>query len=129
MAECVGVQLLIPAIQLLRMCTGISVLKIFENEEKWLISVNEDPDMINTTLDNRRSLRQLIIGVSFFLAFQAVRKSLKYVKFKLTANQDLFQALSSVKFGESLTSVLHLTDAIVTIPDTGTSMTRILICC
>ena len=129
MAECVGVQLLIPAIQLLRMCTGISVLKIFENEEKWLASVNEDPDMINTTLDNRRSLRQLIIGVSFFLAFQAVRKSLKYVKFRLAANQDLFQALSSVKFGESLASVLHLTDAIVTIPDTGTSMTQILTCC
>ena len=26
------------------------------------------PDMINTTLDNGRSLRQLIIGVSLFLA-------------------------------------------------------------
>ena len=62
---------------------------------------------INTTLDNGRSLRQLIIGVSFFLAFQAVRKSLKYVKFRLTTNQDLFQARSSVKFGE-LESVLHL---------------------
>ena len=39
----------------------ISVLKIF--------------DIINTTLDNGRSLRQLIIGVSLFLAFQAIRKS------------------------------------------------------
>ena len=61
--------------------------------------------MINTTLDNGRGLRQLIIGVSFFLAFQAIRKSLKYVKLRLTTNQDLFQARSSVKFGESLTSV------------------------
>ena len=64
--------------------------------------------MINTTLNNGRCLRQLIIGVNFFLAFQAIRKSLKYVKFRLTTNQDLFQARSSVKFGESLASVLHL---------------------
>ena len=64
--------------------------------------------MINITLDNGRNLRQLIIGVSFFLAFQAIRKSLKYVKFRLTTNQDLFQTRSSVKFGESLASVLHL---------------------
>ena len=70
--------------------------------------MNEEPDMINTTLDNGRSLRQLIIGVSLFLAFQAIRKSLKYVKFRLTTNQDLFQDLSSVKFGEYLASVLHL---------------------
>ena len=69
-------------------------MKIFENEEKWLINVSEEPDMINTTLDNGRSLRQLIIGVSLFLAFQAIRKSLKYVKFRLTTNQDLFQARS-----------------------------------
>ena len=64
--------------------------------------------MINTTLDNRRSLRQLIIGISFFLAFQAIRKSLKYVKFRLTTNQDLLQARSSVKIRESLASVFHL---------------------
>ena len=76
--------------------------------KKWLINVSEEPDMINTTLNNRRSLRQLIIGVSFFLAFQAIRKNLKYVKFRLRTNQDLFQARSSVKFGESLSSVLHL---------------------
>ena len=75
---------------------------------KWLINVSEEPDMINTTLDNRRSLRQLIIGVSFFLAFQAIRKSLKYVKFGLTTNQVLFQARSSVTFGKSLALVLHL---------------------
>ena len=70
--------------------------------------MSQEPDMINTTLDNGRSLRQLIVGVSFFLAFQAIRKSLKCVKFRFTTNQDLFQARSSVKFGESLASVLHL---------------------
>ena len=76
--------------------------------KKWLISVSEEPDTINTTLDSGSSLRQLIIGVSFFLAFQAITKSLKYVKFRSTTNQDLIQACSSVKFGESLASVLHL---------------------
>ena len=70
--------------------------------------MSEEPDMINTTLDNGRSLRQLIIGVSLFLAFQAIRKSYKYVKFRLTTNQDLFQARSRVKSGESLASVLDL---------------------
>ena len=60
--------------------------------KQWPINVSEEPDMINSTLDNRRSLRQLIIRVSVFLAFQATRKSLKYVKFRLTTNQDLFQA-------------------------------------
>ena len=90
--------------------------------------MSEEPDMTNTTLPNGRSLRQLIIGVSLFLAFQAIRKSLKYVRFRLTTNQDLLQARSSVKFGESLASVHQLTDAIITIPDTGTSMKQILIC-
>ena len=64
--------------------------------KKWLINVSEEPDMINTTLDNGRSLRQLIIGVSFFLAFQAMMKSFN---FRLTTNQDLLQARSSVKVG------------------------------
>ena len=77
--------------------------------KNWLINVSEEPDMTNTTLDNGRSLRQLIIGVSLFLAFQAIRKSEKYVKFRLTTNQELFQARSTVKFDESLASVLHLT--------------------
>ena len=45
--------------------------------EKWLINVSEEPDMINTTLENGRSLRQFIIGVSLFLAFLAIRKKLK----------------------------------------------------
>ena len=76
--------------------------------KKWRINLSEEPDMINTTFDNGRSLRQRIIGVSFFLAFQAIRKSLKYVKFRLTTNQDLLQAGSCVRFGESLASVLHL---------------------
>ena len=70
--------------------------------------MSEEPDMINTTLDNRRSIRQLIIGVSLFLSFKAINKILKYVKFRLTTNQDLSQVRSSVRFGESLASVLHL---------------------
>ena len=37
--------------------------------------MSEEPDMINTKLDNGRHLRQLIIGVSLFLSFQAIRKS------------------------------------------------------
>ena len=76
--------------------------------KKWLINVSNEPDMINTTLDNGKSLRQLIISVSLLLAFQAIRKSLQYAKFRSTTNQDLFKACSSVKFGESLASVLHL---------------------
>ena len=63
--------------------------------------MSKEPDMINTTLDNGRSLRQLIFGVSLFLAFRAIRKSLKYVKFRLTTNQDLFYARSSVRDGDS----------------------------
>ena len=76
--------------------------------KKWLINVSEEPAMISTTRDDGRSLRQLIISVSFFLQFQTIRKSLKYVKFRLTTNQYLFHARSSIKFGESLASVLHL---------------------
>ena len=57
--------------------------------KNWLINVSEEPYMINTTLD---SLRQL--GVSLFLAFQAIRKKLKYVKFRLATNQGLFHARS-----------------------------------
>ena len=43
---------------------------MFENEEKVAYQCEN-----NTTLDNGRSLRQLIIGVILFLAFQAIRKS------------------------------------------------------
>ena len=67
---------------------------------KWLISVSEEPNMIKTTLDNGRGLRQFIIDVSLFLAFQAIRKSYKYVKFRLTTNQDLFDARSSIRDGD-----------------------------
>ena len=42
--------------------------------KKWLINVSEEPDTINTTFDNGRSLRQFIIGLSLFLAFLAFRK-------------------------------------------------------
>ena len=63
--------------------------------------MTEKPDIINTTLDNGRSLRQLIIGVSLFLALQAIRKSKKYVKFRLIPNQDLFHARSSIRDGDA----------------------------
>ena len=39
------------------------------------LNVSEELDMTNTTLDNGRSLRQLIIGVTLFVAFHAIRKS------------------------------------------------------
>ena len=57
--------------------------------------------MINTTLDNGRSLRQLIIGVSLFLAFEAIRKSEQYVKFRLAQSQDLLHAHSVIMDGDS----------------------------
>ena len=60
-----------------------------------------EPDMINTTLDNGRRLRQLIIGVSLFLAFQAIRKSLKYIKFRLTTNRHLCHARSGIRDDDS----------------------------
>ena len=79
--------------------------KCFENcpkmWKKWLINVSEEPDMINATHDNGRSLKQVFIRVSWFLVFQAIRKSKKYVEFNLTPSQDLFHAPSSVKDGES----------------------------
>ena len=43
--------------------------------KKWLINVREEPDMTNTTLDNGRSLKQFIIGVSLFFGFLPIRKS------------------------------------------------------
>ena len=49
--------------------------KFSKMRKKWLINVSEEPAMINTTLDNGRSLRQPFIGVSLFLAFAAIRKS------------------------------------------------------
>ena len=59
--------------------------------------MSEEPDMINTTLDNGRSLRQqFTIGVSVFLAFQAIRKSLKYVKFRLTKLKMCFKLVPAL---------------------------------
>ena len=46
-------------------------------KKKWLINVSEEADMINTTLDNERSLKQIIIGVSLFLAFQVIKEAEK----------------------------------------------------
>ena len=37
--------------------------------------VSEEPDMINATLDNGRSLKQFFISVSLLLVFQAIRKN------------------------------------------------------
>ena len=48
-----------------------------------------------------RSLRQIIIGVSLFLALQAITKVLKYSKLRLAPKQDLFHAPSSIKNGDS----------------------------
>ena len=62
--------------------------------KKWLIDMSEEPDMMNTTLANGRSLGQLIIGVIVFLAFQDNRKSLKYVNSDSTPNEDWFNAHS-----------------------------------
>ena len=39
----------------------ISVLKIFQNEEKWLINISEEPDMRNATLDTERSLKEILL--------------------------------------------------------------------
>ena len=68
---------------------------------KWLINGSKEPGMINTTLDNGRNLRQLI-GVSLFLAFQAIREILKYFKFRLTPNQDsVLHTRSGITDGDS----------------------------
>ena len=63
--------------------------------------MSEEPDMIKTTLDNGRSLRKLMTGVSLLFAFQAIRKSEKYVKFRLTPNQDTLHARSGITDGDS----------------------------
>ena len=77
--------------------------------------MSEEPDMINTTLDNRRNLRELIIYVSLFLAFQAFRKNLKYVKFRSTTNQNCFMLvpvsgmviMASVELSGELMQEIH----------------------
>ena len=62
-------------------------------KKKWRINLNEELDMINATLDIGSSLRQIIIGIRLFLAFHAIRKSLKCVKFRLAPKQNLFMLL------------------------------------
>ena len=42
--------------------------------KKWLNNMSEKPDMINTTLDNGRSLKQFLFGVSFSLCFKLSEK-------------------------------------------------------
>ena len=45
----------------------MSVLKIVQNEQKWLINLSEEPNIINATLDNRRSLTRfnsMLVGPS-----------------------------------------------------------------
>ena len=51
-----------------------SILKIVQNEEKLLFNVSEDPHIRSTILGNRRSSKQIFIGVSLFLLFLAKRK-------------------------------------------------------
>ena len=65
------------------------------------MAVSQEPDLINTRLDNGRSFRQRIIGVSLFLAFQPVRKSKNYAKFRLIPNQDLLHACSGITDSDS----------------------------
>ena len=50
----------------------VSVLKIVQNEQKWLINVSEEPDMINTTLDNERSLKQIFIRYWFVTGVSSI---------------------------------------------------------
>ena len=49
--------------------------------KKWLINVSEEPNMINATLGNGRSLKHVFIRCQLFLLFPAIRKGKKYVKF------------------------------------------------
>ena len=42
--------------------------------KKWLIIVGEDPKMRNAMLDTRRSMKQILLGVSLFVVFLANRK-------------------------------------------------------
>ena len=50
--------------------------------------MSEELDMTNATLDTGRSLRQIIIGVSLFLAFQVIKKE----KVKNMLNSDQHQS-------------------------------------
>ena len=45
--------------------------------------MSEEPDMTNTTFDNRRSLRQLIIVVGFLIAFQDIKEKFKMCQIQI----------------------------------------------
>ena len=66
--------------------------------KKWLINLSEEPGMINATLDTGRSLRQIIIGVSLFRAFQAIRMLLPVSTMVI---------LASVKLSGDLMQEIH----------------------
>ena len=69
---------------------------------KWLINLSEELDAINAALDNgKNGLKKVLFSVSFFHVFQTIRETLKYVKFKLIPNQDLFHAHSNIRNSES----------------------------
>ena len=80
--------------------------------KKWLIIASQEPEMIKNTIDNGMSLRQLIIGIGVFLAFQAIRKGLKNAKFKIKICCMLIPVLqmvilASVKLSGELMQDIH----------------------
>ena len=52
----------------------INVLKIVQNEEKWVVSVGEDQNVRSARLDTGRSLEQTLTWCQFVLVFLADRK-------------------------------------------------------
>ena len=77
-------------------------MKIVQNEQKkWLINVSDEPNMIQATLDNGRSLKHVFYTVFTVPSVSSYEKGRKYVKFKLIPNQGLFHACSNIKDGES----------------------------
>ena len=86
----------------------ISVLKIVKSEEQWLINVDEDPRMRNTTFNNGRSGKQTFIGVRSFLVFLDERKVKNTFNCNYHKVKNCFKLVPVSDFGESLASVLHL---------------------
>ena len=76
--------------------TKTSTRKPPKTRKKWPINASEEPDTTNTIPDNGRSPREPIIGISLPPASQAIRKSQKYVKHRLTPNQGLLYARSGI---------------------------------
>ena len=83
--------------------------------------------MINTTLDNRRSLRQLIVGDNLFLAFQAIRK----VKNMLNSDQQQIKIcfMPVPVSGMVILASIELSGELIPKFDAGASLKQILICC